>query len=177
MLEFKLIHDLLSFLTLLGQLLLILSVLAMLFFYKKTKKIFSYFKINALLFAWIVALVATLGSLYYSEIAGFNPCNLCWWQRIFIYPQVFLLGLAYFRKDRSIIDYSLSLIGLGTLFSLYHNYIYYTTKTSSLCSLSIPCVQKYIVGLNYITIPLMALSSLLLMAFFLLILKYSKNNS
>jgi hypothetical protein len=177
MIEFKLVHNLISFLALLGQLLLLLSLLAYLFFYKKSKKIFGYFKIHALLFAWIVALVATLGSLYYSEIAGFNPCNLCWWQRIFIYPQAFLLGLAYFRRDKGIIDYSLSLIGVGTLFSLYHNYVYYTTKTTSLCSLSVPCVQKYIVGLNYITIPLMALSSLLLMAFFLLILKYSKNNN
>lgn len=174
MIEFKIIHDFISFLTLLGQLLLIFLLLAYIFFYKKSKNIFSYFKVNALLFAWIVALVATLGSLYYSEIAGFNPCNLCWWQRIFIYPQVLLLGIAYFKKDDSIINYSLSLLGVATLFSLYHNYIYYTTKTSSLCSLSIPCVQKYITGLNYITIPLMALSSILLMIFFLLILKYFK---
>jgi disulfide bond formation protein DsbB len=160
----------------LGQLFLIFSLVSFFLFNKKMKKVFSYFKSHALLFAWIVSLVATLGSLYYSEIAGFNPCNLCWWQRIFIYPQVLLLGLAYFKRDNGIIDYSLSLIGLGALFSLYHNYIYYTTKASSLCSLSVPCVQKYIMGLNYITIPLMALSALLLMTFFLLILKYSKTN-
>lgn len=177
MIEFKLIHDILSFLTLLGQLFLISSLIFLVFFYKKFKKVFTYFKSHALLFAWIVALVATLGSLYYSEIAGFNPCNLCWWQRIFIYPQTLLLGLAYFRKDNRVIDYSLTLIGIGTLFSLYHNYIYYTTKATSLCSLSVSCVQKYIVGLNYISIPLMALSALLLMTFFLLILKYLKTNS
>jgi len=177
MIEFNVIHDFISFLAFLGQLFLILFLIAFFFFNKKFKLVFIYFKSHALLFAWIVSLIATLGSLYYSEIAGFNPCNLCWWQRIFIYPQALILGLAYFRKDNRIIDYSLLLIGLGTLFSLYHNFIYYSSQTSSLCSLSVPCVQKYIVGLNYISIPLMALSALLIMALLLFINKYIKNNS
>ena len=53
-----------------------------------------------MLLAWIVATVTTLGSLYYSEHAGFVPCELCWYQRIVMYPLVIVLGVAWLRRDR-----------------------------------------------------------------------------
>jgi len=175
MLEVKQIHDFLSILTLLGQLLVIFSLISFFFFYKPLRSFFVFLKSNTLLLAFIIALIATLGSLYYSEMAGFAPCNLCWLQRIFIYPQVFILGLAYFRKDIKIRDYSLLLAVIGLMFSLYHNYIYYTVKTTSLCSLSIPCVQKYIIGLEYVTIPLMALTALIMIICLMILNKSDKN--
>lgn len=76
---------------------------------------------NRLYLAWVVALVATLGSLYFSEIRGFRPCVLCWYQRIGMYPLVILLGIAAFRSDYGIRKYALSLAAVGWLMALYQN--------------------------------------------------------
>ena len=65
--------------------------------------------------AWVVATVATIGSLYFSEIEGYIPCNFCWYQRILMYPLVIILGIATARKDFNQIIYVLpiSIIGMG----------------------------------------------------------------
>jgi len=115
-----------------------------------------------------VALVSTLSSLYYSEIAHFIPCDLCWFQRIFMYPLVIMLGLAIIKKKDEIIDYSLGLVAVGTLISLYHNYIYYSAETTNFCSIVAPCTQKYITSFGYISIPLMALTAFLMIALLLI---------
>jgi len=57
--------------------------------------------------AFIIALVCTLGSLYYSGIVHFRPCRLCWWQRIMMYPLVPVLGIAAVRRDRGAAFYGL----------------------------------------------------------------------
>ncbi|MBP7114204.1 MAG: disulfide bond formation protein B [Candidatus Peribacteraceae bacterium] len=67
-----------------------------------------------------VAMTATLGSLFFSEIAGWNPCKLCWYQRIFMYPQVLLLLIALWKKDKNIAVYVLALSLLGMLVSAHH---------------------------------------------------------
>lgn len=71
--------------------------------------------------AWLVALVSTIGSLYFSEVKQFNPCPLCWYQRIFMYPLALVLGLAAFWSDYRIRRYviPLALVGLG--FAIFHN--------------------------------------------------------
>lgn len=76
---------------------------------------------NRLYLAWVVALVATLGSLYLSEIRHFNPCPLCWFQRIFMYPQAILLGIAAFSSDLRIRRYAIPLSVIGALIALFHN--------------------------------------------------------
>ena len=76
---------------------------------------------NRLYLAWVVALVATLGSLYFSEVRAFNPCILCWYQRICMYPLVALLGIAAFRGDLGIRAYVLPLAAVGWLVALYQN--------------------------------------------------------
>ena len=69
--------------------------------------------------AWVVALVATLGSLYFSEIRGFVPCTLCWYQRILMYPLVLILGVATYRQDERGFAYSLPLSVAGILASVH----------------------------------------------------------
>lgn len=170
-------NQILSLLTLGGQLLIIFLLLNILINWKRQTKIVKFIADNAISFAFIASLIATGGSLYYSQILKFNPCELCWFQRIFIYPQVILLGLACLKKEAHILDYSLSLIGIGTIISLYHNYIYYTAQTSTTCSLVTPCTTPYIVGLNYISIPLMSLTVLILMGLLLITKKISIRNS
>lgn len=76
---------------------------------------------NRLYLAWVVALVATLGSLYFSEIRQFRPCILCWYQRICMYPLVILLGIAAFRSDFGIRKYALPLAVIGWFTALYQN--------------------------------------------------------
>lgn len=112
----------------------------------------------ALLAAWI----ATLGSLYFSEIAGFVPCKLCWVQRIFMYPLAAILLVAVVRRDDDDVPYyvlPLSLIGMGV--STYH---YLLQKTdlfteSAVCSGGVPCSIDYINWLGFITIPFLALTA------------------
>ena len=76
---------------------------------------------NLVLLAFLVSLIATLGSLFFSEIMEFIPCTMCWYQRIFMYPLVliFLINLLY--PDDKLFKYSFPLVVIGLLFSIYHN--------------------------------------------------------
>src|SRR3989339_385849 len=95
----EIINKLLSLATVFADLFLILGVLYF-WLQKENDQIKKFLTKNSILFAWIVALSATLLSLYYSNILGFEPCSLCWWQRVFIYPQAIILGMAYFKKEK-----------------------------------------------------------------------------
>ncbi len=167
----------LAFLTILSHVFLVFAIIFS--FVKKDHPVKTFFKKNGLLFAWLISLSAVSISIFYSEFAGFEPCKLCWFQRIFMYPQAILLGLAYFRKDFGFTFYSLPLAFLGTIFSLYHNYIYYGGVTPLPCTafgLGVSCARRYVFEFGYITIPLMSLTSFLLIILFLLGQK-SYNNS
>lgn len=125
---------------------------------------------HGLLLAWLTSLAAMGASLYYSEVAGFEPCFLCWWQRIFLYPQVFILGLALSRKDFGAAAYGLALAIPGAIIALYHNYLYYGGQSILPCDAfgrGASCVQLYVFEFGYITIPLMSLTAFLLTIFFL----------
>ncbi|MFC4775923.1 disulfide oxidoreductase [Paenibacillus sp. GCM10023252] len=130
----------------------------------------SFLRRNGLYFAWVVSMVATLGSLYFSEIKGYAPCSLCWYQRIFMYPQAILLGIASYRGDRRIIGYVLPLNFIGMAISIYHNAeIWFPWLAEMLpCKAGIPCNFDYLNLFGWITIPLMALTSFILIAIFLL---------
>ena len=109
--------------------------------------------------AWLLALVATLGSLYFSEVRHFIPCQLCWYQRILMYPLVVILGVASYRQDRSATAYALPLALLGVGVSLFH---YLDQKIPGfgppgLCSSGVPCNAAYIDWFGFITIPFLAL--------------------
>lgn len=114
---------------------------------------------NQLLFiAWAVAVIALFGSLYFSEILQYEPCKLCWYQRIFIYPLVLLLGIAYVKRDNNIAIYSLALSGPGGILSLYHysiQKISFFTERAIECG-RIPCTGQYINWLGFISIPLLS---------------------
>jgi len=122
--------------------------------------------------AWLVALVATAGSLYLSEVLHYEPCRLCWFQRIFMYPQVILLGIAAYKNDRQIIPYVLPLSVIGVFISIYH---YSEQKSPGLakllpCKIGVPCNVDYLGHgwLGFITIPFMALVAFVLIVMFLL---------
>ncbi len=74
-----------------------------------------------LFFAWLIALVATVFTLYMSIVKLVPVCNLCWYQRICLYPLVIILGIGAYYDDIKSTVYSLPLIGIGALLALYHS--------------------------------------------------------
>lgn len=90
--------------------------------------------------AWLVALVATLGSLYLSEVRGFLPCVLCWYQRIAMYPLALLLGVAAFFGDHSIRRYVLPLALTGFGIALFQNLeMWGVVRNIKPCTVGVPC--------------------------------------
>ncbi len=138
---------------------LVALLIGFLFFKDKLTTVFSFLAKHGLTLAFIAALVSMLGSLFYSNIAGFEPCVLCWYQRIFMYPLVIILGIAVAKKNHQIIDYVIALPVIGFLIAAYHSYLYYLSSTG--CALSgrgVSCTQRYVFEYGYITIPMMALT-------------------
>lgn len=119
----------------------------------------SYLKLS-----FLISLLGTSGSLYFSEIMRFPPCALCWYQRIFLYPLVFIFGVAIWTGDDSYRKYALPLAALGLLISLYHNLLYYGLIEEALapCTQGVSCSAKQLELFGIITIPLLSLSGFLI---------------
>jgi len=128
------------------------------------RSIFSFVERRPLTLAWIVSLVATLGSLFYSEIAGYDPCRLCWYQRILMYPMAIILGIATFKKDKLVWRYALPLSVIGGIIAAYHYGIQLLANArpgfSDACTATgASCVSSEFWAFHYITIPTMALTA------------------
>jgi disulfide bond formation protein DsbB len=120
---------------------------------------------DALKLAWLVSLVATAGSLYMSEVQHYQPCVLCWYQRIAMYPLVVILGIAALRRDEQVRRYVLPLVGIGAAISIYHYQLErFPEQETIACSATVPCTTIWFEQFGYITIPMMALSAFALIA-------------
>lgn len=119
----------------------------------------NFFKKNSLYLAFAVSLMAMLGSLYFSEIAGFPPCVLCWYQRIGMYPLVAIIGTAIYTKDRNLLIPAFILAIPGWLVSVYHNLLYYNLipEAAAPCIAGVSCTTKFIEWFGFLTIPLLSL--------------------
>lgn len=118
--------------------------------------------------AWIVAVVATLGSLYFSEVARFLPCALCWYQRICMYPLAFILGVAAYRNDLAARAYAVPLAVVGWGVALYHVLEEHgVVKTLASCVVGVPCTTKWINWFGFVTIPTLSLVGFTLILAFL----------
>ncbi|WP_392455640.1 disulfide oxidoreductase [Chryseomicrobium aureum] len=128
----------------------------------------------ALYFAWLVALVATLGSLYFSNIRGFVPCELCWIQRIFMYPLTIVLGIAAFTNDVRMRLYVLPLTLIGGGISLYHYLVQKVPGFANIkpCVQGVPCNVQYINWFGFVTIPFLALTAFTLITILLFVLHF-----
>ncbi|UFU00502.1 disulfide oxidoreductase [Radiobacillus kanasensis] len=124
-------------------------------------------KETILFLVWAQSVIATLGSLFFSEIMHFIPCELCWYQRILMYPLVVIYGYAVFKKDIQFALPGLIMSGIGVLVSSYH---YTLQKVPTLqqagesCGI-IPCTTEYINVFGFITIPFLALVAFLIIFF------------
>ena len=119
---------------------------------------------HANLLGFVVALVTTTGSLYYSEHAGFIPCQLCWYHRILMYPLVIVLGVAALRKDRRAWLTVVPFVVIGSGVATYHWLVERVPAfaESSSCSLEAPCTAPWFEKLGFVTLAWMALSGFLL---------------
>ncbi len=111
--------------------------------------------------AWLIALAATVGSLFFSEVMQLPPCVLCWYQRIAMYPLVLVIGVGIITRDLRLKIYALPLCVTGLAVSAYHNLLYYGLIANSIlpCTEGVSCTSLQIEWLGFITIPLMALTA------------------
>jgi len=121
--------------------------------------------------AWVVSIIATLGSLYFSEIRGFIPCELCWFQRIFMYPLTLILGVATFQNDSGLRKIILPMSIVGGTISILH---YLEQKVEGFggikpCASGVPCNAEYINWVGFITIPFLALTAFVFITIFTLL--------
>lgn len=123
----------------------------------------TFIKNNLLNFALLQAILATAGSLIFSEILKFPPCVLCWYQRIFMYPLVLILAVGILKKDKNTSYFVLPLSLTGLVIAIYHNLLYYDIIPESIapCTLGISCTTKFIEWFGFITIPFLSMMAFL----------------
>ena len=105
--------------------------------------------------AWLIATLAALGSLFFSEVMEFAPCSLCWYQRIFMYPLVLVLAIGLFPVDRGAVRFGLPLAIGGWLIAAYHLLLYLgiVPESASPCRQGVSCKEEYIEVLGFLSIP------------------------
>lgn len=132
------------------------------------KNIIKKYYLNAVFFQ---SLIATMGSLFFSEVVGLTPCAYCWYQRILMYPIVLLSAVGVFSKDKSAFKYILPLSIPGMLIAGYHYLLQKTGIAASLpsCSTATPCSNIEIQYLGFITIPLMSFTAFLIINLVILV--------
>jgi len=120
---------------------------------------------------WLLASVSTLGSLFFSEVMGFQPCVLCWYQRICMYPLVLILPAALFPFDRNVVRYAAPLALLGLLTAGFHLLLVagYIPESIKPCVQGVPCTDVQIEWFGFVTIPLLSALSFLVIAVLLLV--------
>lgn len=130
-----------------------------------SKKFLSLLKQHSYNMAFLLSLGSIIGSLIYSEVIGFDPCSLCWIQRVFLFSIALFLCIALFKRERVINDYILSLSILGGLIALYHSMTQLGAPSLTKCTeIGGDCSVVYFVNFGYITIPFMAFSVFALIA-------------
>lgn len=121
-----------------------------------------------------VAVVAS--SLFYSEVLGYLPCGLCWLQRVFLYPQAVLFGVAVWKRENVIADYSIALSSSSAVIALYHQYLQWGGSGLLPCpavQLAADCSQRSFLELGYITFPLIGFTS---SVFLIVLMLYARKN-
>ena len=118
----------------------------------------SFVREQAAVFALVISGGATVGSLFLSEVLDQVPCELCWYQRIFMYPLPFLVGVALIRKSRDVGLGAIVLAGVGSMISIYHLVVQWVPGAGT-CDLDNPCSSRILEFLGFISTPAMALTA------------------
>lgn len=117
-----------------------------------------------------------MGSLFFSEVMEFPPCELCWYQRIAMYPLVFIFLIGAFRGPKETFSFAFPLVISGWTIALYHNLLHYeiVPESASPCREGVSCSTVYIDLFGFLTIPMMSFFAFSILLTILLMIK--RNN-
>lgn len=126
-----------------------------------------------LFLCWLLVSVSTTISLFFSSVLEFEPCVLCWYQRICLFPLVLILGAGLFPFDKGVVRYALPLTIVGGVIAFYHSLLYAGVIPENIqpCSQGVSCTEKYIELFGFISIPMLSFFAFSAIATLLLILK------
>lgn len=148
---------------------LVLAIFTKTYFGRKIK-LFVGTHAEKIVFA--LSLAAILGSLFYSEVLGYEPCVLCWWQRVFLYPLPVILGVALWQRDKYVFKYVFPLVTLSAIVALYQSYVALGGTSLLPCTaVGGACSKLYVNEFGYITIPSMSFT----IAVYILVVIWIKN--
>jgi disulfide bond formation protein DsbB len=108
---------------------------------------------------FFVTLGGTFITLFYSQVLHYAPCDLCWYQRVFLYPQVVLFGYAWYKKDRAVLPYALTLSLCGLAVATYHHFLqigFDLMKPCSTAPFAVDCAKPSFIEFGFVTFPFMA---------------------
>ena len=156
----NLVNSTLSYFTILGQILGLVLIILFLTQRKTENPLLDFISKNVFLIAFAVSFGSMALSLFYSEIAGFAPCALCWYQRIFMYPIAFIAPLAWLKKDETAVRYIFMLSLIGLLIAAYHTLLQFGITPNLPCAAEgVSCAQRFVLSFGYITIPIMSITA------------------
>lgn len=127
---------------------------------------------------FLVAVVSTAGSLFFSEVMKFPPCVLCWYQRIAMYPLVLIFLVGSFQGARATWAFATPLVAVGWIIAVWHNLLHYkiVPESASPCMEGVSCATVYIQWFGFITIPMLSFFAFSILLGLLLFLKKELNN-
>lgn len=167
----------------LGAVLMQFGGIALLAVFFLQKKFTDLQDIGALVGKWglwlgfLLTLFGTGMSLFYSEVLGILPCSLCWLQRVFLYPQVALFGVALWKGDKRVADYSIALSVLGIFVALYQHYLQMGGNSLLPCPATsaeaLDCGVRFLFEFGYMTFPLMCATTF---AFLIITMLFVRRN-
>ncbi len=110
---------------------------------------------------WLLAAMSTLGALFLGEVMGLSPCVLCWYQRIFMFPLVFVLAAGLFPFDQKVVRYALPLTLGGWLVAVFHLLLTagVIPESATPCTQGVPCSEVQIEWFGFVTIPLLSVAA------------------
>ena len=151
----------LSLATLIGLVFISLWVLGIIMstYFKKECKISTFVSKHALQLGFFTTLGAAFMTLFYSDYLGVLPCGLCWFQRVALYPQIFLYALAWYKKDYNIFSYTLVLSIFGWIVALYHSFLQWGYSEFMPCPVvasTVDCAKPTFVEYGFVTFPFMS---------------------
>ena len=175
----EIVNKILSLGTIFLQVAIAIVIINLFFARRRDNKTLIFFKDYTFHFGFAMALGAFFMSLFYSVIVGFPPCDLCWVERIFLYPQLILFSVELYKRDHSIVDFGIIFATIGSLVSIYHVFVENGVAKSLACAVPNPanpsivsCAIRYVYEFGYITIPIMALTASLFILSILFNYKY-----
>lgn len=135
-------------------------------------------RLSLLLAAWFVALLSTFGALFIGEVMGQTPCNLCWFQRAFMFPLPVMLAVAAYVSDTTVWRYALPVAALGWLLALYHSLLYVGVIPTELepCGAGPSCSSSAMLVFGGVPIPLMSLAGFTTIIILLTLANRSETN-